>query len=675
MASHADTFGHRCPDCGADSTAQMWPVIDAADDPELLRRLTTGDLLHGMCPHCRAAYLIAYPATVLVHRPALRPPLLFGVLPRTPPERQERYLATALVRLGRPPKGMDVEIVPIGLLPVVADRDVETDLAAVRDGTFHGLSPRLQEYADWLRALDHERWKAALQGPLSALLDAAGPAECRRLVEEHPQLLTDEVDELLAQIIEVAEQDHGTPTADIARHRRMLLQQCRRLGTAAVFGGHPPPPPPPSAEPGLSGAAGAALLAVSGHRPTSPDELRDLLTRALLEISPPEAGLHLSIEDELIGLADFFALQLAEELVKHPRDPADFTEAMRLCARLDGLRDSAPVAWAMAQHNGALARGRAAPPGDITALDEARAGFERALTVRTAAARPQDWAVTVIALANLLTGDYPSHLTRYTDEAIRLLEQAVDTAVPLEETDRRSLRFTYGSALLRRAERGDDDALTRATAELERLRDGTRDELFPLVRSNLGMALSRRAERTGRHADWRRAVEVLRETVGAGTADERQLIGSMGNLGIALRHSGEVEEAVALFGRAIERCAAAGWWVAWAGMQNNLGTALLDRVTGDRDENVAAAVEAYEQARLVWTRERFPAEWAQTTARLAAAHDELPGGRQRAGELFGEAVATIPRDRYLFAWVRLTNRYAGHFSPAAALTGNRVAAE
>jgi hypothetical protein len=135
----------------------------------------------------------------------------------------------------------------------------------------------------------------------------------------------------------------------------------------------------------------------------------------------------------------------------------------------------------------------------------------------------------VVALANVLVQSYPGHLPSYVDAAIELLDAAIAEAPSdLDRMARASLRLTHGSALLRVAERANDDkALARSTEELEQLRAESRDdggsELYGVVRTNLGLALSLLAERSGRQSDWRRAVAVLREALDAsGAADERQ---------------------------------------------------------------------------------------------------------------------------------------------------------
>ena len=45
---------------------------------------------------------------------------------------------------------------------------------------------------------------------------------------------------------------------------------------------------------------------------------------------------------------------------------------------------------------------------------------------------------------------------------------------------------------------------------------------------------------------------------------------------------------------------------------NNLGNAYSERIRGERAENLEQAIQHYEQALAVRTREAFPQDWAMT---------------------------------------------------------------
>jgi tetratricopeptide (TPR) repeat protein len=60
--------------------------------------------------------------------------------------------------------------------------------------------------------------------------------------------------------------------------------------------------------------------------------------------------------------------------------------------------------------------------------------------------------------------------------------------------------------------------------------------------------------------------------------------------------------------------------VEWAGTLNNLALAYSDRIRGDRAENLEKAIELYEQALEVHTRDDFPENWAMNQHNLANAY-------------------------------------------------------
>ncbi len=341
-----------------------------------------------------------------------------------------------------------------------------------------------------------------------------------------------------------------------------------------------------------------------------------------------------------------------------------------------------PHTWANAEHNAAAAAAALAAPGDVAALDAARAGYERALMIRTREASSDDWAETTVALADLLRDAYPSQEPRYLDRSIKMLDDALVNPPPdLSPAAYLRLSGARASSVLKKAElRGDAGALRRAADTFATVLAAARREddveVARIALTNRGMALGLLAERTGQPSDWKRAIDVLREALAESSAGAlREWVSAAVNLSIVLYHAGGVEEAVPLMREILKRTEAGGFWTAWASTQNNLGNALLDRVEGDRDENVDQAISAYDSARRVWTREAFPADWALTTARLARAYEATPGGRDRAVALLREAAELVPRDERPVAWARLTNRLASYEPPMAAIACYRAAAE
>ncbi|MDE5096360.1 MAG: tetratricopeptide repeat protein, partial [Trichodesmium sp. St11_bin5] len=58
----------------------------------------------------------------------------------------------------------------------------------------------------------------------------------------------------------------------------------------------------------------------------------------------------------------------------------------------------------------------------------------------------------------------------------------------------------------------------------------------------------------------------------------------------------------------------------WAIIQNYLGVSYRERITGNKAESIESAINAFQQALLVYTQTDFPMEWANTQNNLGAAY-------------------------------------------------------
>src|SRR5205814_618275 len=61
----------------------------------------------------------------------------------------------------------------------------------------------------------------------------------------------------------------------------------------------------------------------------------------------------------------------------------------------------------------------------------------------------------------------------------------------------------------------------------------------------------------------------------------------------------------------------------WAATQNNLGIAYSSLPSGDIEKNLKNAVDAYQAALRVFSKEEFPSEWAATQCNLGNAYGDL----------------------------------------------------
>ncbi|WP_414553489.1 CHAT domain-containing protein, partial [Anabaena sp. CCY 0017] len=81
-----------------------------------------------------------------------------------------------------------------------------------------------------------------------------------------------------------------------------------------------------------------------------------------------------------------------------------------------------------------------------------------------------------------------------------------------------------------------------------------------------------------------------------------------------------LELAIAAYQQALSVYTRTAFPEKWAMTQNNLATAYLNRILGERAENLELAIAAYQQALSVYTRTAFPEKWAMTQNNLATAY-------------------------------------------------------
>ncbi|XAL99566.1 tetratricopeptide repeat protein [Phycisphaeraceae bacterium D3-23] len=100
--------------------------------------------------------------------------------------------------------------------------------------------------------------------------------------------------------------------------------------------------------------------------------------------------------------------------------------------------------------------------------------------------------------------------------------------------------------------------------------------------------------------------------------------------------------------------------VAWAATQNNLGIAWANMPTGDGAENLGRAIQAYEQALEVRTRAAHPAAWATTQNNLGITWGKMPTGDRaenlgRAIQAFEQALEVYTRAAHPADWATTQN--------------------
>jgi len=101
----------------------------------------------------------------------------------------------------------------------------------------------------------------------------------------------------------------------------------------------------------------------------------------------------------------------------------------------------------------------------------------------------------------------------------------------------------------------------------------------------------------------------------------------------------------------------------WAKTQNNLGNAYLERIKGEKAQNIEMAIASYTNALEVHTRDAFPEDWAMTQNNLAAAYsDRIRGEKAQNIEMaiafYTAALEVRTREAFPQDWAMTQNNLA-----------------
>jgi CHAT domain-containing protein len=180
--------------------------------------------------------------------------------------------------------------------------------------------------------------------------------------------------------------------------------------------------------------------------------------------------------------------------------------------------------------------------------------------------------------------------------------------------------------------------------------------------------IGKRAENTERAIHhYGRALQVCtREALPAEWA------GTQNNLGEAYRNRirGEwaenIEHAIHHFSLALEVYTREAFPIDWAGTQNNLAAAYAERIRGEPAENIERAIHHFSLALEVYTREAFPAEWAAIQNNLGEAHrnrirSERADNIERAIHHYERALNAYTRQAFPAEWAGTQNNLANAY--------------
>ncbi|TRT95218.1 MAG: CHAT domain-containing protein, partial [Microcystis aeruginosa Ma_OC_LR_19540900_S633] len=142
--------------------------------------------------------------------------------------------------------------------------------------------------------------------------------------------------------------------------------------------------------------------------------------------------------------------------------------------------------------------------------------------------------------------------------------------------------------------------------------------------------------------------------------------GTQNNLGTAYldrirgKRADNLESAIAAFKKSLEVYIPDAFAEQWAGTQNNLGLAYQNRIIGERADNLELAIAALKQSLEVYTRDAFPEYWANTQNNLGIAYgDRIRGKRADNLELaitaYNLSLEVYTHDAFPYEWARSQN--------------------
>jgi len=398
---------------------------------------------------------------------------------------------------------------------------------------------------------------------LKEFINARTWAASLRILEHHPELLSEEADALLERLAEAQENAQARRVVD---EHRALLRRCREVGVDAAFGENDPSP--------------------GGRQGGARDE-----------------GLSIPLPFD----ADLRRAQEAEQRYLRSADPRTLDEAVAAWERI--LRHSGFAALelnfrlAALNDSGGTYLRRYWARGHIEDLSRALELWQQAIE-QTPPGSPDLPGF----LSNLGIGLWGRYLRTGEladlERAIGAHEQAVEQTAP-GSPDLPACLTNLGVALRDRyARTGELADLERAIGAheqaVEQTPPGSPDLAARL--SNLGVALRDRYARTGELADLERAIQVHEQAVEQTPPGSPDVPGYLSNLGLGLRERyartrepADLERAIQAFEQAVEQDPPGSPKL--PGHLNNLGLGLRDRYA--RMEEMAdlqRAIQAHEQA-------------------------------------------------------------------------------
>ena len=401
--SYAQRADFTCPECGAPFAADVWLIVDVGERPDLLERIHAGTLHDVTCPN---GHTRTVDAPLLLYRPGEDPPLLFSPARATTAE-QDQTQAGVLVGFLRERLGSAWRDEWLQRTAAVPREALPTFLAEGPEAAMRQLASEAQAELERLRTEDPETYAkleekvkqaseaAPLAQTLFAFVSADTWAESRRIVEAHPELLTDDADSLLEQLIESARAQNDANAVRIFEEHRALLRRCRDAGIEQAFAERKKPQIAEEIPPEMRPLAEALAALPKEHRNALAEIDRNVHSPAELEAAvnarpalraAPEQALAAALSSPREG--EGIPVPPGGEGIPIPPSPAG--------RGAGGEGIPIPPAFRDDLRRAIEAEARYLRTGDLQALDEAVAAWERIWAHPDFAAAPQDFRLAAL---------------------------------------------------------------------------------------------------------------------------------------------------------------------------------------------------------------------------------------------------------------------------------------
>lgn len=376
-------------------------------------------------------------------------------------------------------------------------------------------------------------------------------AESQRIVEQHPELLSDRTDTLLGQLADAAHTQGDENAVRILAEHRALLRRCREAGTSRAFAEKMLPPD---------------VLKQAAAQGLTPEQALEIARRPVGSPLPPGGrgargeGLPIPPEfaDDLCaaqeGLACYeqtgalealnAAVAAWERILNHP----DFSRADHRF-RLATMNDA-----------GGVFLQRYLLVGLVEDLNRASHCLQEAIALS-----PPDSADRSIMLANLVIALGACYMrtgqVEYLEEALKICQRALDTT-SLDSPHRPLILNNLGHLLFLRYHRtGRLEDLEEAVHVCQNALNASSLESphRPLILNNIGRGHLLRYNQIGRLEDLEEAVNVCQQALDATSPDSPLRPSVLTNLGEALQalhnctgHPEYLYEAIRLYQQAVD---------------------------------------------------------------------------------------------------------------------------